>query len=139
MMFITNHHTPFRDTVATSRQRRKLSHLLRKNNQRSIYGNPTTVLQTLRHAECFKTWASTSHTESIVRCAYCRTIYHYENKCFLCLNTIHDENLACTNCCHTKIHSNCSTDLADLILLLPYEFTLECGQLADCNRYWVDV
>ena len=40
------------------------------------------------HADCFKTWASTSHTESVVRCAYCRTIYYYEDKCFLCLNTL---------------------------------------------------
>ena len=91
------------------------------------------------HTECFKTWASTSHTESIVRCAYCRTIYRYEDKCFLCLNNINDENLKCTNSCHTKIHSECSTDLADLILLLADDFTLECGQLADCNRFWVDV
>ena len=85
------------------------------------------------HTECFKTWASTSHTESTARCAYC------EDKCFLCLNNINDENLKCTNCCHTKIHSECSTDLTDLVLLLTYDFTLECGQLTNCNRFWVDV
>ena len=29
------------------------------------------------HTECFKTWASHSHTESTVRCAYCRTTYRF--------------------------------------------------------------
>lgn len=37
------------------------------------------------NTECFKTWASASHTESTVRYAYCRTIYQYEDTCFLCL------------------------------------------------------
>ena len=37
------------------------------------------------HTKCFKTWASLSHKESTVRCAYCRTIYPYKDVCFLCL------------------------------------------------------
>ena len=54
------------------------------------------------HTECFKTWASTSHTELTVRCAYCRSIYLYEDKYFLCLENINEEKLNCTNCCHSK-------------------------------------
>ena len=39
----------------------------------------------LAQTECLKTWASTSQKESIVRCAYCRTTYTYEDTRFLCL------------------------------------------------------
>ena len=91
------------------------------------------------HADCFKTWASTSHTESVVRCAYCRSIYHYEDKCFLFLNTIHDENLTCANCCHMKIHSECSKELTNLLTLLTFEHSLECGQVVHCNSLWIDI
>ena len=92
------------------------------------------------HADCFKTWASTSQTESIVRCAHCRAIYHYENKCFLCLNAMNNnENLTCTNCCHTKIHSVCKKELSDLVTLLTFDHVLECGQIADCNSLWINV
>ena len=91
------------------------------------------------HEGCFKTWASTSHTESVVRFAYGRSIYHYEDKCFLCLNTIHDENLTCTNCCHTKIHSECAKDFTKLIRLLTFEHSLESGHVVQCNSLWIDV
>ena len=92
------------------------------------------------HADCFKTWASTSHTESVVRCAYCRSIYHYEDKCFLCLSTIHDnENLTCTNCCHSKIHSECAKELNELVTLLTFEHSLECGHIVHCYSLWIDV
>ena len=37
------------------------------------------------HTECFKTWVSASRSESTVRCVYCRTVYQYEDTCFLCL------------------------------------------------------
>ena len=87
----------------------------------------------LTHAECFKTWASTSQKESIVRCAYCRTAYPYEDTCFLCLQE-YTEKLNCTKCCHTKVHAECTADLTVLLSLLTYKHTLECGQLADCNR-----
>ena len=60
------------------------------------------------HTECFKTWASLSRKESTVRCAYCRTIYPYEDTCFLCLQE-YTEKLICTACCHTKVHTECST------------------------------
>ena len=88
--------------------------------------------------ECFKTWASLSHEESIVRCAYCRTIYPYEDVCFLCLQE-YTEKLNCTTCCHTKVHTECSTDLTILLSLLTYDHSLECGQLTNCNRLWVHV
>ena len=39
----------------------------------------------LTHTSCFKTWASTSHKESVKHCAYCRTAYPYEDTCFPCL------------------------------------------------------
>ena len=67
----------------------------------------------LVHTCCFKTWASTSHKESVVHCAYCRTT----------------EKLNCTTCCHTKLRAECTADLAVLLSLLTYGHTLECGQL----------
>ena len=85
------------------------------------------------HTECFKTWASMSHTESIVRCAYCRTPYTYEDKCFLCLQE-NTERTSCTNCCHTTLHFTCSIDLEDLATLLTFNHSFECGQLVNCNR-----
>ena len=88
--------------------------------------------------ECFKTWASTSHTESIVRCAYRITTYQYEDTSFLCLQE-DTEKLNCTNCCHTKIHSECTTDITALLSLLTYDRTLECGQLTGCNCLWVHI
>ena len=88
------------------------------------------------HPECFRTWAS--HTESTVHCVYCRTIYQYEDTCFLCLQE-YTEKLSCTTCCHTKVHSECSRDLAALLSLVTYDHTLECGQLSDCNRLWVHI
>ena len=90
------------------------------------------------HTECFKTWASLSHKESTVRCAYCRTTYPYEDTCFLCLQE-YTEKLNCTMCCHVKVHTECTTDLASLLSLLTYDHSLECGQLVCCNRLWVDV
>ena len=91
------------------------------------------------YTDCFKTWAS--HTKSTVHCAYCRTIYQYEDTCFLCLQE-HTEKLSCTMCCHTKVHSKCTTDLTALLLLLNFDHSLECGQLTnltDCNRLQVHV
>ena len=84
------------------------------------------------HTECFKTRASHSHTESTVRCAYCRTTYRSEDTCFLCLEK-YTEKLNCTMCCHTKVHTKCTADLTVLLSLLTYEHTLECGQLTNCN------
>ena len=90
------------------------------------------------HTECFKTRASHSHTESAVRCPYCRTTYRYEDTCFLCLQK-YTEKLNCTMCCHTKVHTECTADLTVLFSLLTYDHTLECGQLTECNRLWVGV
>ena len=90
------------------------------------------------HTECFKTWASLSHKESTVRCAYCRTRYPYEDTCFLCLQE-YTEKFNCTMCCHTKVHTECTTDLTSLLSLLTYDHSLECGQLTSCNRLWVAV
>ena len=92
----------------------------------------------LAHTCCFKTWASTSNKEYVVHCAYCRTAYPYEDTCFLCLQE-YSEKLNCATCCHTKLHAECTADLADLLSLLPYEHSLECGQLTECNRLWVGV
>ena len=36
-------------------------------------------------------------------------------------------------CCHTKVRTECTADLAVLLSLLTYEHTLECGQLTNCN------
>ena len=92
----------------------------------------------LTHTECFKTWASTSQKESIIRCAYCRTAYPYEDTCFLCLQE-YTEKLDWTKCCHMKVHVECTKDLIILLTLLTFEHTLECGQLTDCNCLWVGV
>ena len=72
------------------------------------------MLRTLHSHKCFKTWASASHTKSTVRCAYCRTLYQYEDTCFLCLQE-YTKKLSCTTCCHTKVHSECTTDLAAVL------------------------
>ena len=80
------------------------------------------------HTERFKTWASLSHKKSTVRCAYCRTIYPYEDVCSLWLQK-YTEKLNCTACCHTKVHTECSTDLTVLLSLLTYDHSLECDSL----------
>ena len=90
------------------------------------------------HTECFKTWASTSYTKSTLHCACCRTIYQYEDTCFLCLQE-YTKKLSCAKCCYTKVHSECTTDLTALLLLLTYNHSLECRQLTDCNHLWVNV
>ena len=92
----------------------------------------------LTHTECFKTWASASQKESTIRCTYCRTTYQYEDTCFLCLQE-YTKKLNCTMCCHTKVHTECTSDLTVLLLLLTYDHTLECGQLTNCNRLRVGV
>ena len=87
-----------------------------------------------RHIECFKTWAS--HTESTVRCAYCRTTYPYEDACFLCLQE-YTEKLNCTTFCHAKIHTECTIDLTVLLSLLTHDHSMECGRLVHCNKLWL--
>lgn len=92
----------------------------------------------LAHTECFKTWGTASHTGSNVNCAYCRTPYLYQEVCFLFLKEINnDEDLTPTNCCHTLIHSQYATELLFLVSPLGFEYSLECGQLTDCNRLWL--
>ena len=90
------------------------------------------------HTECFKTWALLSHKESTVRCAYCGTTYQYENTCFLYLQE-YTKKLNCIMCCHTKVHTECTTDLTTLLLLLTHDHSLECGQLTGRNQVWVHV
>ena len=86
-------------------------------------------------AECFKTWTSGPHAESTVRGAHCRTTYQYEDTCFLCLQE-YTEKLCCTTCCHTKVHSECTTYVTALLSLLTYHHSLERGQPTDHNRLW---
>ena len=86
----------------------------------------------LTHTECFKTWASASQKESVVRCAYCRTVYPYEDTCFLCLQE-YTKKLTCTTCWHTKVYTECTAELTTLLSLLTYDHSLECGQLTDYN------
>ena len=89
----------------------------------------------LDHTECFKTWGTALHTGSNVNCAYCRTPYPHQEVCFLCLKEIkNDEDLTPTNCCHTLIHSQCTTELLLLVSSLRFEYSLECRQLMDCNH-----
>ena len=91
------------------------------------------------HTECFKTWASTSYTESTVRFAY--IVEHYvntKNLARFCIQE-HSKKLNCTNCCHTKVHSKYTTDLTALLSLVTYDHSLEYGQLTDCTRLWVQV
>ena len=90
------------------------------------------------YTECFKTWASLSHKESAVCCTYCRTTYPYEDTCFLCLQE-YTEKLNCTMCCHTKVHTECTADLPNLLSLLTYDYSLECGHLVGCSCLWIAV
>ena len=89
------------------------------------------------HTECFRTWALTLQNHTKIRCAYCRTEYRYKDKCFLCLNKTEDEDLKCTTCCHSKVHSKCAQEIEDLFMLLIFEHTLECEQLTSCHCQWV--
>ena len=96
----------------------------------------------LSHTECFKTWGSTSHVysnQANVHCAYCQTPYPYKEICFLCLQEKKNEDPSCTNCCHTKLHWPCATDLLDLVSSLTFDYTLECGELTYCNSLWLEV
>ena len=88
------------------------------------------------YTKCFKTWAS--HAESTVCCACCRTIYPYEDMCFLCLQE-YTEKLNCTDCCHAKVHTECTTTLTALLSLLTYDHSLECGQVIHCNQPWLNI
>ena len=133
---IANNHTAFRNTISSRRKRRRMSLLSGNINQRTISGIQPTVLQTLHPHSMFQNLAS--HAESTVRCAYCRTIYPYEDSCFLYLQE-YTEKLTCTNCCHAKVHTECPTALTTLLSLLTYDHSLECGQVVHCNQLWLDV
>ena len=94
----------------------------------------------LTHTECFQSWAESSLNAMTIRCAYCRTEYDHRNRCFLCLNKIEDKkDVKCTNCCHSKVHTECVKELKDLLTMLVFEHTIECGQLNHCRCLWVHV
>ena len=76
----------------------------------------------LAHTECFRTWAESS-LNATIRCAYCRTEYKLKEKCFLCLKNIEDNDTKCTNCCHSKVHTECASELEDLLTMLIFEHT----------------
>ena len=60
-----------------------------------------------------------------IRCAYCRTMYPYEEYCFLCLRKkTNNQRLMKTNCCQSTIHNRCVEDLLYILAHLSYEFTL---------------
>ena len=67
------------------------------------------------HTECFKTWASSSHTESTVHCAYWKTRYQYEDM-FPLLTRIHRETQPCNMLPHKSSlrmrNRPCSSTLA---------------------------
>ena len=91
------------------------------------------------HCKCFKRWAELSVTDDdTIRCAYCRTMYPYEEYCFLCLQKkTNNQRLMKTNCCQSTIHNRCVEDLLYILAHLSYEFTLECGQTSWCNCLWL--
>ena len=78
------------------------------------------------HTECFKTWALLSHTESTVRCTYCRTTYQNEDTCFLCLQ---EYTKKLVQCAPTQTFTQTSQ-----LYSHSYDHLLECGKLAGCNR-----
>ena len=121
-----------------SRLKRRLSLLLSKDNKRTISGAKITMLRTLHPHGMFQDLGISISHRITVRCADCRTPYRYEDICFLSLQGNNVE-LNCTNCCHTKVHSEFTTDLAALLSLLTYDHSLECGQLTDCNCLWLRV
>ena len=95
----------------------------------------------LTHTDCFKSWAESALNDKKIRCAYCREEYDYANRCFLCLNKIKDiqKDIKCTNCCHSKLHTECVKELEDLLTMLMFEHAIECGQLNHCHCLWVHV
>ena len=112
---------------------------LEKINIKQLYVVKLPCCGHLAHSECFKTWALSSLNTSELRCAYCRTTYPYEDKCFLCLNNLKDKDTKCTSCCQSRVHAECVNELQELRTLLVFEHTLECGQLWACNCLWVHV
>ena len=91
----------------------------------------------LAHTECFQTWAESPLNESKIRCAYCRSAYDLEEICFLCIKDLKDADTKCTNCCHSKVHTDCALELQDLLTSVMFEHTVECGQLNYCHCIWV--
>ena len=90
------------------------------------------------HTKCFLQWSYTcSLNDNILRCAYCRAVYKYEKRCFLCLDELGDLPLKYTSCCNSMVHSDCAEALVSFCQThLTSEYTLECGQLHPCCCLW---
>ena len=83
----------------------RLRYLFTTYIQRTIHDNKTSTLWTPSHAACVKKWPLVQGDD--IRCAYCRTIYSFENKCFLCLKEMDSTNLMYTTCCNSEVHLKC--------------------------------
>ena len=89
------------------------------------------------HCDCFMKWALSPLNEHTLRCAYCRTVYEYRAKCFLCLEALKDRPQKYTSCCGSRVHSDCADALTRFCQMrLTFECTLECGQLRPCACLW---
>ena len=92
------------------------------------------------HTACFNTWAFHAIvSETAIRCAYCRTVYDYTKKCFLCLEELEeDQPKKYTSCCNSVVHSACA-DALTTFRQMPFtteNVTYECGQLIGCWCLW---
>ena len=131
---------PLFGILAERNEREENCHFcLEKIRQSSAFIIQTPCCGHLAHADCFQGWAESSLNAATIRCAYCKAEYLPNERCFLCLLKLDDEDLKCTSCCHTKVHSDCVKELKDLITMLLFEHTIECGQLNKCHCLWVDV
>ena len=91
------------------------------------------------HTGCFQTWAESSLNASKIRCAYCRSAYDLEEICFLCIKDLKDADKKCTSCCHSKVHTDCALELQELLTMLTFQHTIECGQLNHCHCIWIQL
>ena len=72
---VANNHTAFRNTISSRRKEEECHSCMEKITKGQFLVFKLPCCGHYSHTECFKTWASVSHKESTVRCAYCRTIY----------------------------------------------------------------
>ena len=131
---------PLFGILANSEAREEDCHFcLEKIRKSTVFVIETPCCAHLAHAECFQSWAESSLNATTIRCAYCRSEYRLQERCFLCLLNIDDKDTKCTNCCHSKVHAECAKELEDLVKTLVFEHTIECGQLNHCHCLWVHV
>ena len=117
-------YTALRDIVSYGQKRRRMPLLSGNNNKRTISGIQTTLLRTLHSHRMFQDIGISYRIDSALR---------------LLQNNVFIRRHMCFPCCHTKVHSECTTNFTTLFSLPTYGHSLECRQLTDCDQLWVHI